>query len=118
MLGVVPTDIADSFDLRDGVIGRVVPADDDGVNILVVEVVEDIVTEFDWLKDFAVNPERDDWVEGGDLGRRNCLGCFRKVKPGVRPRRCFSEGEGDSPISDPSTSDLVDLPDIDLGAAR
>jgi len=87
--------------------GRVLAPESDGVIIPVLDA-DERVADVEWLSVFAVEP---DFAEGGDFARKNCLGCFRKLRPGVRPRRCLSEGLGESAGSVPLTSDSLDMPE-------
>jgi len=103
-----PTDIADSFDLSDGVAGMF---DGDGVNPPLDDDHAEIVAEFDRLV-FPVKLDLDEYEDGGgDLALRNCRGCFRNVSPApVRPRLCDGLGE---PFGGEASASGCDTPDTD-----
>ncbi|PIL31201.1 hypothetical protein GSI_05899 [Ganoderma sinense ZZ0214-1] len=106
-----PTEITDSLDFSDGVMAV---CDGDGVRKPAVDIVDAadnvVEAEGEAVNDFA---DRDDG--GGLFCRRNCLGCLRKVRPGVRPRRCLSEGVGDAAGSEPLRSESIEIPETERG---
>lgn len=114
----MPTEIADSLDFSEGDTGRELPKDGEGVSNPLEEAAESVL-EVERLKDLAVPLDFEENEDGGgDLGRRNCLGCFRNVNPdpGARPRRW--EGLGESDDSATVASEFLDIPENDRGADR
>ncbi len=71
-----PTDIADSFDFRDGEASNEPPTEVDGVNNPALDEVDaaDKVADPDVANDLATLLVLDEKLDGGDFGRKNCLG--------------------------------------------
>jgi len=107
-----PTEAADSFDFNDGETSREpLPVDGDGVRSTALDIVDAAERVVELLSVLAVLLDLEEKLEGGDFGRKNCLGCFRKLSPGARPRRCFSEGLGESATSEAVASESFDNPE-------
>jgi len=85
----------------------------DGVSKPLLDIDETVaVFVVDWAGVFDAMPFLDGYDEGGgDFPLRNCLGVLRNFKPGVRPRRCLSEGLGESAGSAVCRSDSFERPE-------
>jgi hypothetical protein len=104
-------DTADCFDLNDGlmvdaaVLDGVIPELEFCLDVEKLEVLFAFV-------DILAFDEKD---EGGVFENGFC---FRKPNPGVRPRYCLSEGEGESVTSEPIVLCVFDISDTVRGVCR
>jgi len=96
-------DTADCFDFNDGL--NVDTAVLDRVNPELDVRVDDEKLELFCLLDILAFEEKED---GGVFENGFC---FRKLSPGVRPRACFSEGEGDSIAPEATVLGVFDIPE-------
>jgi len=109
-----PIDIVDSLDRNDGY-EAAVDCDCEGVSILVLDAA--VIEKFVGIEDvvFVLPLDLLENVDGGDFARKNCLGCFRKLSPGFRPR-CLVDRFDESAV--PPAPASSEAPENDRGAER
>lgn len=104
----------DSFDFNEGPANVLGLPDVEGVIKPALDVNEERVFEFEFeVNDLPLPFVDDDTVEGGERALKNCFGFRRKVRAGLRPLFCLTDGleDGDA-ASGAVTSDASDMPEM------